>query len=354
MTAKHVPSEHLLSSSDYLSVVRDFALSKGISIETLLRDSDLSPSDFINPPKLVNNFIVTKVGINLYNELSNPLCETIEFGLCMTASSHGSLGIAVQCAANLNEAYSILKAFYNTRINSQDIQMERETSHLKVFLKNKYEMTEDKALQRFYDLATLFSIAINTLRALDQSRLKGQIIINVDAQAPESFPYHLLNGTHVVFDQPELNMLIPQAWLEIPLSIANPDISKAAVEKCEDEMKLLCSSDLIGKVRIHLQQIEGSMPSLSEIAEQFHMSSATFKRKLKEKETTYQALKDDVRIELATKLIRDTDKSFEDIAEILGYSDASNFTKAFKSWLGLTPKAFRHNLTEVLSTNKSN
>jgi AraC-like DNA-binding protein len=167
------------------------------------------------------------------------------------------------------------------------------------------------------------------------------VIIKVNAPEPKDFPHLSLAGIQVIFDQSELSMLIPNEWQKAPLSIANPDISKAAVEKCEDEMKLLGASDLISKVRIHLQNLERGMPNLNEIAETFHMSAATFKRKLKEKDTNYQELKDGVRKELAIKLIKTSNHTFEDIASMLGFSDASNFTKAFKNWMGRTPRAFR-------------
>lgn len=347
LTSTHIPSEHYLSSSDYLAVVRDFALSKGISIDTLLKDSELSAEEFINPPKLVNNFIVSRIGINLFNELTNPLSDSVEFGLCMTASSHGSLGIAVQCAANLKEAYVILKTFYNTRINSQDIHMVQEKDHMKVFLENKYEMTLDKNLQRFYDLATHVSIATNTLKAIVSDSLKGHITINVDTPEPDNFPHNCIPGTKFIFNQAKLNMLIPNEWQNAPLSIANPDISKAAVEKCEDEMKLLSSSDLVSKVMAYLQNSDETMPSLKDMAEQFFMSPATFKRKLKEKDTTYRELKESLRLEQAIELMKSENNTFEYISAELGFSDASNFTKAFKNWTGMTPRQYRltHNKT---------
>lgn len=340
----HVPAEHYLSSGDYLAVVRDFALSKGIALQTLLKNSELTPEEFIAPPKLVNNFIVSRIGINLYNELSNPMSDAAEFGLCMTASSHGSLGIAVQCAATLKEAYDIMTAFYNTRINSQDIRTEHTADYTKAFLENKYEMTMDPSLQRFFDLATLISIATNTYKAMDHSVIKGAILLHVDCDEPPDFPFQKLLGVNVLFNQKELAILTPKAWFEAPLSISNPAISRAAIERCTDELRLLSPSDLVSKIRMRLSEQDEALLSLEQMSSLFCMSPATLKRKLKEKGLSYQTLKDEVRLEKAIQLIRSNQLNFEDIAARLGFSDASNFTKAFKGWTGQTPKAFRDQL----------
>jgi len=47
---KNRSSSLLLASGDYLTVVRDFALSKGIGLDTLLKDSEIKLQDLINPP----------------------------------------------------------------------------------------------------------------------------------------------------------------------------------------------------------------------------------------------------------------------------------------------------------------
>jgi hypothetical protein len=63
--------------------------------------------------------------------------------------------------------------------------------------------------------------------------------------------------------------------------------------------------------------------------------------KLKAHGTSYQMLLDDVRQELAIWYLRQTDLSVEAIAERLGYSDTSNFSRTCKRWFGLTPRQIR-------------
>jgi AraC-like DNA-binding protein len=71
------------------------------------------------------------------------------------------------------------------------------------------------------------------------------------------------------------------------------------------------------------------------------MSAATLNRKLKAEQRSFQQIKDDLRYNKAQRLLRDTTLSVDQIADQLGYSDASNFAKAFKGWSGSSPSQFR-------------
>ena len=70
------------------------------------------------------------------------------------------------------------------------------------------------------------------------------------------------------------------------------------------------------------------------------MSTRTLKRKLSEEGVSYTSLLDERRRLQGVALLR-TELSVERIAERLGYSDAANFTRAFRRWTGKSPREFR-------------
>jgi AraC-like DNA-binding protein len=338
-----IPAENMLASGDYLATVRDFALSKGISTNILLHGTDISLENLINPPVLVNNLIFSRVGVNLYNQLKSPIADAVEFGLSMTAASHGSLGVAVQCAPDLESALQVLAEYFNTRINSQDIKFQTQEQQTTVCLVDKFGAhATEKAVQHFFDFATLISIATNIQRALSSHALQGEILIYVNKAEPADFPHHLLTGRlKLLFDQKTLELHIPKAWMKTPLNISSPELAKAALEKCEDEMKNISPLDLVSKIKKRIRNAGALIPKIDEIAKELNMSEATLKRRLSEQNTHYQQLKNTHRLELAKAMILDGKTSLETISSNLGFSDASNFTKAFKNWTGLSPKQFR-------------
>ena len=71
------------------------------------------------------------------------------------------------------------------------------------------------------------------------------------------------------------------------------------------------------------------------------MSSRTLKRRLQQVGLGYQQLLDEARKRDAIKLIQNTHLTIEQIAQHLGYTDAANFTRAFKKWTGDTPSRYR-------------
>jgi AraC-like DNA-binding protein len=77
------------------------------------------------------------------------------------------------------------------------------------------------------------------------------------------------------------------------------------------------------------------------MALQLHMSRRTLQRKLAEIETTYQKLVDDTRRDLALRYIEDPRHSITDITFMLGFSQQSAFTRAFKRWTGMPPTDYR-------------
>ena len=85
----------------------------------------------------------------------------------------------------------------------------------------------------------------------------------------------------------------------------------------------------------------GHFPSMDEAASALNMTSRTLRRKLDEEQITFSEISTDVRSSLATEYLKTTKLSTEDIAGLLGFSDAANFRHAFKKWTGKAPSAFR-------------
>lgn len=119
-----------------------------------------------------------------------------------------------------------------------------------------------------------------------------------------------------------------------------PDTATPVTAKMVEE-QLGFAGDVPGQVRAMLCNAQGDYPNLGKIAERLHMSSRTLKRKLKEHGSTFQQILEETRRAEGVRLLRATSLSAEQIAERLGYSDPSNFCRAFRKWAPASPHAFR-------------
>lgn len=77
------------------------------------------------------------------------------------------------------------------------------------------------------------------------------------------------------------------------------------------------------------------------VAQELNMSRHTLYKKLKEENLTFAALLEDVRREQALTYLRDRNRSLSEVAELLGFSELSAFSRAFKRWMGKSPAEFR-------------
>ena len=64
-------------------------------------------------------------------------------------------------------------------------------------------------------------------------------------------------------------------------------------------------------------------------------------RRLRSEDTSFKDLLHETRQELALQYIRDSSRRIGETAYIPGFSEPSNFTRAFKRWTGISPGAFR-------------
>ena len=81
--------------------------------------------------------------------------------------------------------------------------------------------------------------------------------------------------------------------------------------------------------------------SIEDVANALNTSVRTLRRKLRDESTSFREVVDELRKEAAIRYLRDTELSVEDVAELLGFSDAANFRHAFRRWTSAAPSQFR-------------
>lgn len=102
------------------------------------------------------------------------------------------------------------------------------------------------------------------------------------------------------------------------------------------------ATDFIGSLRQLLPSylLDGA-PSIDLVAEIADTSTRSLQRYLKTAGLNYRDLLEQVRYDIATRLLSRTDDSIMGIARTLGYADATHFARAFRRLAGVSPKQFR-------------
>ena len=143
----------------------------------------------------------------------------------------------------------------------------------------------------------------------------------------------------------DYSLVFPRELLDLPMTYAEP---LGQMERRALLIRLISSrpeDSFVASVRAILRgQLCGGYPEMLRVARSTELSVRSFQRRLAKEGMTYSDLVADVRHDVAQEMLADPSKSQLDISMSLGYSDAANFTRAFKQWTGATPSQFRRSL----------
>ncbi|KZZ26668.1 AraC family transcriptional regulator, partial [Alcanivorax sp. HI0083] len=261
-----------------------------------------------------------------------------ELGASMTLSSHGFLGYAAMSSATLGEALELAVKYFRTR--STLVQLETFTDG-------------DMAVMQINELLALGDLAPLIMESLFSSfHFMGEKLVpGLDVIGELRFSYpepdyfarmRPVMPVPVYFDCAYNQMRFPVERMQYPLQFADPRLARMAADQCEQEMaSIKLPPPLLGQVRRIILGGGGRFPGVEEVAGELHMSSRTLKRKLQQLGTSYQEVLDGLRKGLAVEYLTQSEKTVDEIAMTLGYSDASNFARAFRRWTARSPSDYR-------------
>lgn len=150
-----------------------------------------------------------------------------------------------------------------------------------------------------------------------------------------------LFGCRVVFGAERDRMVVPGDLLDRPMPQGNPELLAlltARLDRALDALGGAPSLPLEVTQCIQAFLSEGP-PRLETIAQSLNLSARTLRRRLAEEGTRFRELVEAARREACAIHLREGRLSMAQIAQALGYSEQSAFTRAFRSWHGVPPGA---------------
>jgi AraC-like DNA-binding protein len=132
--------------------------------------------------------------------------------------------------------------------------------------------------------------------------------------------------------------------METPLPGDNLELALVNDKIAEDYIAALDPKNITTEVRkLLIELLPSGEASQQEIAQQMNRSLSTLQRQLAGEGTNYKEIREQTRRELAEKYVREGRYSLSQIAYLLGFSDQSNFSRAFRRWTGHSPGRYaRH------------
>lgn len=165
----------------------------------------------------------------------------------------------------------------------------------------------------------------------------------------EQKEYERLLGCPVVITDDVLAMKLPLSMLQLSIDNSNPQLRLILEQQAESILATLPKPDeFLKDIQQHiLNGLEVGQLSMKWLAGKLGISESSLYRKLSERGRSYQNLLDELRCQLAIRYIKNPDLSLTEISLMLGFSEHSAFTRAFKKWVGQTPLKYRNSFLKV-------
>lgn len=322
---------------------------QGVEVAPLLVAAGLGPWDEMmrrDEPvsyRVVHRLIQEIFALNLNPDLP------VQFGAAVQVSAHGPMGYAVVSSRDLRQALQTLERYTTLRSANFTYRFSEGNGAF------QFELVDLIGRDQFPRERDFFYALMLTLILRMMEAVCGPYLNRLRVDVPFAEPvWHaeiqrLFPGT-VRYSCPSLRFSGDVSTLELPCATANTSAYAQACLECDRLMEHARNSSLSSKLQSLLMARSGSYPTLDAAAAYFHMSSRTLARKLLAEGTSFQTLLDTVRRQKALWYLDHTRLKVEDIADRMGYSNVSSFSRVCKRWFDCFPSEVRLRTKATQST----
>jgi AraC-like DNA-binding protein len=328
--------EHSLLATFILPVARALRL-RGVDAMQVLEEVGIDPAGMVRPDWRISH--------DLMNEFMRRAVEATEdeaFGLYAAEQLqpqvlHG-LGLAWLASDTVYDGLRRLVRFGKLISTGANLSLEEEGDLVHLRVDRTLQIENFVYAGRDYTVGMIVRMCRLTL---------GEFIAPVRVEIerplpdePERWEYML--ASKIVFDAPSTRITWSKADIEDPLVTGDPGLARVNDEQTQAYLDSFLAQSTSREVVLRIvERLPDGPPNQQQIAEDMNVSNRTLQRKLKDEGTSFMDLLQDTRLQLARKYLRQPSRSVVETAYLLGFSEPSTFSRAFKRWTGVAPAEYR-------------
>jgi AraC-like DNA-binding protein len=323
-----------------LATVLNALADEGVSTEDALAGVRLSKGAISSPATRVSLNQVIECYRNA-DRIAHDRHFAYHAGLRFHVSAYGMYGFAILSSMNYRQTIHFTMKYHQLATPLNEIHFEEERGcGIWTFTPLPHSRVNARLYKFLVEMQ--FGIILSLHRDVMGPSFAARELHVTYGPTDDARKHPNIFGCPVLFDQSENKFIFDAAWLDGTPKLGNEIAYSTVVGLCDglmEEFELRIG--LVGQVRQILLTNLMRPTSFSDIAGHLNMSARTLRRKLREENTSFRRLADDLRMQMAIKYLRDTDLTVKDIAEVLGFSDAASFRHAFRRWTKTAPHQFR-------------
>ncbi|WP_202436404.1 AraC-like transcriptional regulator QhpR [Vibrio eleionomae] len=317
--------------------LESFILQNGGDIDTILGRSGVNPEILQQPTSSLR--------------LAN-YCQVLEQAAQQTGFEHfglyygkqfmpqqlGLIGYIGLCSATVEEALKNLTRAFHWHQHDTFTQL----VDLKDAWRFDYQIRHGAILTRRQDAELTMGMVLNLVRQ-GAGAIWAPREVHFEHPSPGNWHEHCkVFDAPVYFNQPFNSIIIPKSVLQRPMPNHDPLLLQLMLEALKKLNVSEPQQSVVEQVKSTIQlSLPSGEPEMEQVADQMGYSRLTLQRRLKQEGVTFRQLLESVRCEMATSYLQQPKLSITEMGLLLGYSETSAFSRAFRRWFGVSPSQYR-------------
>jgi AraC-like DNA-binding protein len=250
---------------------------------------------------------------------------------------HG-LGLAWLASDTVFDGLQRMVRFGKLMSTSTDLDLREEADLVHLYMGRNQELDNFVHAGRDYGVGFIVRMCNLTL-----GEFLAPVQIQIERPRPlEPQRWEYMLSSRVEFESEITRISWSRADIMEPLITGDPALARVNDEQTLTYLNSFLaqstSRDVVDKI---VEKLPDGPPNQQQIADALHVSNRTLQRKLKNEGTSFMDLLQDTRLQLARKYLRQRSRSVVETSYLLGFSEPSTFSRAFKRWTGVAPAEFR-------------
>jgi AraC-like DNA-binding protein len=185
------------------------------------------------------------------------------------------------------------------------------------------------------------AVMLNIMQSLCGPGWKPSQVTLAHRKPDDVEPFRRLFRAPLLFDAEQNALVFLAEWLTYRLPVDDPELRRQLTKQIK-ALEARHRDSFPDQVRSVLRAaLLTDRSDADDIASLFSIHRRTLNRRLNEDGISFKDLVEEQRFEIARQSLLDTDLQVGDVAALLGYADASAFTRAFRRWSGTAPAEWR-------------
>jgi AraC-like DNA-binding protein len=307
-------------------------------IDNLLAGTNILVKQFSNIDLFISYKQYSQLVVNCLAETKDEFLG-LAFGKSLSVHTHGLIGLTVLSQPTVRDGIKVAIKYKKIVSPITTLSFDEYEHHTEVSV---IEALGFKELEQFFT-ETLYGSSMTGFRTLtsdDSCHINFYFKYSSNEKLLTQYKKYL--GDNLLFSQSRNYMSATNEYFDKKVTISNSTIALALEEQVRNIFKKVANHEgIIGLVRSLLVKADQQFPSLDTTAEKMNTSASTIKRKLREYNTSYQRVLNEVRMEIAIGYLQNSTKTIKDICYELGYQEPSTFSRAFRKWTTMSPQEYR-------------